>query len=125
MGDTAETLAHTCPAQTPTIFVFVFFPVVTLGDLKMAPVPHEPSGLLSPRSRNQVSKALDLLGPSLTVPFRFLDNPCAGGIPGGTRSPGREGQVLPLGHPVWEALYEFLYGLCSEDATQWEGAVTF
>lgn len=31
---------------------------------------------------------------------------CVGGNPGGTWSPDREGQVLPLGHPLWEALYK-------------------
>lgn len=31
--------ADPCPTQTPTIFVLVFFLVVTLGDLEVAPVP--------------------------------------------------------------------------------------
>lgn len=67
-SDTESWVGHTkhCadpwPIQTPTILILIFFLVVTLCDLEVAPVPHEPACLWALRPRKQVPKPLDILG---------------------------------------------------------------
>ena len=85
--------------HTPTIVVLVLFLAVALGNLGRAPVPCEPACLLALRPRNQVSKPLDILGPSqLSTLFTFLSTVVQGETQRNLGPPW--GQSLPRGYPL-------------------------